>query len=83
MTLTEALRSGRRFKHAGGSTFAIPPTFTAEDVVATDYVLEPEAKTITVAELASAWDSMSSNFTTVRASATSPLFAALVSELFD
>jgi len=83
-TLMEAIASGRKFKRAGSTgAYGIPATFGHGDVVATDYVLEPAAITLSAADLATAWDEVADEFTNVKPSASSPLFAKLVAALFE
>lgn len=95
MTLQEAIQSGRPFTRKalfdGGVAvvfFASLTTLTAdfvldnEDVLATDWELEPIAPvtlTVTVDALAKAWDATKGN--SIGVAATSPFFKRLVETL--
>lgn len=90
MTLTEAVASGRSFRRTsvGGEYLSYEDfveTYGLErgDVLANDYELaEDTGVTITRAQLAAAWNTMRGGFTSVKAAESSPVFAALASELF-
>lgn len=91
MTLIEVVNSGRKFRRTSvGGSFVSYEEFMEEyglersNLLATDYELAVDTGvTVTRAQLAAAWDSMRGSFTSVKASATSPVFAALASELFE
>lgn len=87
MTLQEALNSGKPFKRLGGGFFISNEgelEWTTEDVLATDWLLKPDAvsKTITDLEFAEAWDTVRSRFLNVKSSEDSRLFQDLKRELF-
>lgn len=92
MTLTEAIRSGRAFSRPAlvgeigfftSEDIGDAVVLSGEDVVATDYALEPAGKTLTHADLAAAWDSVRAEFSSVKASGQSALFAKLSARLFS
>lgn len=91
MTLTEAIASGRKFSrpalvgelgYFGGDDIGDDVVLSAVDITATDYVLEPAGRTLTHADLAQAWDSVSRDFNNVKTSGNSQLFAKLSARLF-
>ena len=51
MTLTEALKSGRRFRREGGCAWHRSGPWTDGDVLADDYQLEPVAVMVTMEQL--------------------------------
>lgn len=91
MTLMAAVASGRAFKHATSDSdeFYTVDTlstgdYSVSELTSEDWVLEPVvvAKTITLSELESAWNSAAAGFTSVKGAASSPLYAALKSRIF-
>lgn len=92
MTLQEAIQSGKPFNRQAYISSEFEGYSTArdflidvsvEDVLATDYVLEPDPSTeLTEAEFRSVWNEVRSSFTSVKSAEESPLFRALSERLF-
>jgi hypothetical protein len=88
MTLQEAVLSGKRFARGDGGEYHSTEdwlgSLDVDDIVATDYVLEPDATvTITKGEFRETWDNVAALSTSVKPSHASPLYAKLVAALFE
>lgn len=91
MTLTEAIRSGRKFSRPNlmedfgyftSEEIGDDVVLSADDIVATDYVLEPAGKTVTTADLISAWNAARVGTTSVKSATESAFFAKMNAHLF-
>lgn len=88
MTLSEAVASGKNFKRAGMdeyysfSDFQDIVGFDADDVLATDYELEPEATaSLTKAAFDAAWDAARAGTLSIKPAGQSEFYKKLVATL--
>jgi hypothetical protein len=90
MTLNEAITSGKAFTRPllrdvfgffKAEDIGVDVVLSGQDIVATDYILEPSEFTVSAEEFAQAWDESARLFNNVKLSNDSKLFAALLSKL--
>ena len=87
MTLQEALLSGKKFTRSvymdDGFNEAeqFLSSLNKEDVLATDYVLEPDDFTITEEDLVEAWEAARVGLNSVKSASESQLFKRMLSHL--
>jgi hypothetical protein len=94
MTIQEAIQSGKKFTRqsilngndAGGDFYETAEQFleqaTTEDILATDYILQPDNVSLNPDDFRAIWNSVRSSFTSVKSAEDSPLFQALSSRMF-
>lgn len=93
MTLQEALATGKKFNRSSNTTdigddfysfkeFSDDFGFEREDVLATDWIVEPEASVkVTEALVATAWDRARAGSTSIKAAGSSEFYKKFLAQL--